>query len=199
MPYNGYAHNLQASPVEGSSRTYPSSPDSTSDSRGSSATGAGGCSQLVKRTVWFRGLLYGGEGLIAFSEGHATLFFWKRIIQFYPRSFRAYMEMLIDCSLGVRIERPEPKPENVRRVVLSLEYRRAATTRKAPMNTRARFPGRDQVLTRGQNEIRGSHPDRRSETRARMLSASPTMAVRDRAQQVATYLVVHFPTRTGAV
>jgi hypothetical protein len=55
--YNGYAHNLQASPIEGSSRTYRSSPDSTSDSRGSSATGAGGRSQLVKRPVWFRGLL----------------------------------------------------------------------------------------------------------------------------------------------
>jgi hypothetical protein len=59
MPCNGYAHNLQASPVEGSSRRYPSSPDSTSDSRGSSATGAGLHSQLVKRPVWFRGWLYG--------------------------------------------------------------------------------------------------------------------------------------------
>ena len=60
MPHNGYAHNLQASPIEGWSRTYTSSPDCTSDSRGPSATGAGGRSQLVKRTVWFRGLLYGG-------------------------------------------------------------------------------------------------------------------------------------------
>jgi len=57
--YNGYAHNLQASPIEGSSRRYTSSPDSTSDSRGSSATGAGGRSQLDKRPVWFRGWLYG--------------------------------------------------------------------------------------------------------------------------------------------
>jgi hypothetical protein len=62
MPHNGYAHNLQASPVEGWSRTYPSSPDCTSDSRGSSATGAGGRSQLDKRPVWFRGWLCGGKG-----------------------------------------------------------------------------------------------------------------------------------------
>jgi hypothetical protein len=61
MPHNGYAHNLQASPIEGSLRGYRSSPDSTSDSRGSSATGAGSRSQLVKRTVWFRGWLYGGN------------------------------------------------------------------------------------------------------------------------------------------
>jgi hypothetical protein len=39
---NGYAHNLQASPIEGWSRRYRLSPDCTSDSRGSSATGAGG-------------------------------------------------------------------------------------------------------------------------------------------------------------
>jgi hypothetical protein len=61
IPHNGYAHNLQASPIEGWSRRYPSSPDCTSDSRGSSATGAAGRSQLVKRPVWFRGWLYGGR------------------------------------------------------------------------------------------------------------------------------------------
>ena len=38
-----------------------SSPGGTSDSRGSSATGAAGRSQLDKRPVWFRGLLYGGN------------------------------------------------------------------------------------------------------------------------------------------
>jgi hypothetical protein len=38
-----------------------SSPGGTSDSRGSSATGAGGRSQLAKRPVWFRSLLCGGR------------------------------------------------------------------------------------------------------------------------------------------
>jgi hypothetical protein len=59
LPYSGYAHNLQASPIEGSARMYTSSPDSTSDSRCSSAAGAGARSLLAKRPVLFRGWLCG--------------------------------------------------------------------------------------------------------------------------------------------
>jgi hypothetical protein len=57
MPYNGYAHNLQASPIEGSSRRYRLSPACTSDSRGSSATGAGGSLSTRQTDCLVQGLV----------------------------------------------------------------------------------------------------------------------------------------------
>jgi hypothetical protein len=66
------------------------------------------------------------------------------------------------------------------------------------MDTRARLPARDQIFPRDEDEVIGLYANGRSKTRSRVFPASPTVAIRDRADQVAPNLVSNLPTCTGA-
>jgi hypothetical protein len=103
----------------------------------------------------------GGESITQ-TKRHAAAFLGKGVIQLYPWSLRAHVEVKGSRLLGIRIKSPKPESEQAGRIVWLLEERRTATAREIPMDAWARLPARNPVLPRDQHEVFGSHTDCRS-------------------------------------